>query len=422
MKNRIFIMAIALAATPVRLLALDASINLGVGVEHTDNALQSEANQQSELEKRATAGLQLDHQGSSVVASVSYNVEYTDYDKDTQDGETSVTGDTSIVYEQIEQQLFWTIENSRRNIIRDKQLLDVQENREDRSISSISPRLILRASPVDAISASVSYTNIAYEDSGQQDSERMGAALNWAHSLSKIDRIIAGLTYQDVTFDLASEDYEYYRATVAYEAELSRLAYQVTVGYNQSKRETDDAGGGYFNASATYDRAPSTWQIDVLHELTDTSQQNNNDDITGLSESSNIATDIDVFERSSFQLMYSNEGVCGACVFNASLLYESENYETLDNDGDEVGLNVGLNYRYSRLVSMGGDIQFSDFSFTDTNTRSDYDLISYAFNVRRDITRDLAMILQVSYSERSSGDGLSDYEELRGGIRVTYQF
>lgn len=424
MKSQRYIFVSALALMPAQLWAVDGSVSVGVGLEHTDNSLLTNINQRSELGKNADFGFQLTHEGESIAANASYVATHSAYDKSTQDDQTSVTGEVSVVYEQIKEQLFWTIENSRSNVLRDRQLADLESNREDRSISTISPALVLKVTPVDAINTSIFYSDIAYQDTEEQDSSRMGGSIAWAHSFSKIDQVVTGFSYQEVMFDLEEADYEYYLATIGYQAELSRLSYNISAGYNESRREVaDDVDGVYFSASATYSREPSSWQVNISHELTDTSQQNNNGDITGIGVSNNLGADIDIFERSSIQLTYSNSAiVCGACVVNASIIYEREDYETLENDGDEFGISLGLNYSYSRLLSVGANVQYTDFIFTGANARGEYDILEYGVNVSRTITQALNISFQLAYSERNSDNSTRDYDELRGGVRLQYTY
>ncbi|WP_101760251.1 outer membrane beta-barrel protein [Oceanicoccus sp. KOV_DT_Chl] len=421
MKNlRCFVLGVSVLTTPVTGLALDGSIRLGAGLEHTDNSLRVNANEQSDLEQIVSADINLEHEGSEVVAKVGYSAEHSDFDKNTQDDDTTITGDASIVYEQISQQLFWTVENSRRNIIRDEAAIDVQENREDRSISNISPQLILRPSSVDSIDTRLNYSTINYEDSSDQDSKRVGANIYWNRNLSKVDTLSFGGSYQDVTFDDEINDYEYSLVSISYQAVLARINYKIAVGYNESARETGDVDGGYLRIDAGYEGGGSTWDLNVTQELTDTSRQNNNDDLSGIDESGNSAGDFDVIDRSSMQLDYLNENLCGVCSFRASIIYEIEDYETLENDSDELGVRLALDYRLNRLMTLRGGVHYSDFTFKGNNVRADYDSVEYNLGLRHEITRALSLSYRLIYSDRDSAVDTGDYTELRGGITLNY--
>lgn len=413
---------LALSLSSLQVSALETTIDLGAGLEHTSNALKSATSEQSELEQNVIAGVGLNHQGASVVAEIDYRVEFTAFDKGTQNDETAITGDASIVYEQIDQQLYWTLENSRRNLVSDRSLTNIQSNREDRSISTISPELILRPSAADALYTRLSYSDIRYDSSDQQDSTSTGASLSWQRNLSKVDIASLSLNYQDVSFDSGFNDYEYYRATIGYSAALSRLSYDIALGYNESQRDSGNISGGYFQAGATYQDGSSGWRMSVLRELTDTSRGNNNGDFTGLDEFGSSALEVDVFERTNVELEYNNSAVCAACVFSAAVLLDSEDYEELDNDTDEYAFRTSLTYQLSRLLSLRGQLGYRDVGFKNNAIRDDYTITNAGFSVNQAVTRQFSIVYSLAYEERDSRAASGDYDELRGGVRVAYLF
>ncbi len=416
------LLGLTLLLVSFRALALDGSIRVGAELEHTDNALKTDENTRSELEQRVTALVAANHSGEDLVADISYDFSYTDYDKDTQNDETVIVGDASIVYEQIEQQLFWSLENSRRNLRADKQDVDIEANREDRSITRFGPQFIFRPSSVDSVNTRLSYALIEYEDSDEQDSERLGASASWVRSLSKIDALSLSFNFEDVTFDRSEDDYEYYLATLGYEAALSKLNYKIVVGYNESKRDTGNVDGGYFRGEAEYTSGRSEWSANLLHELTDSSRQDNNGNLTGLGDSGNFGGEVDVFERSTAELEYENSGVCSACTVRTSLYYESEDYESIENDSDELGLRLNFGYRYTPRTTLNAGLRYADLAFKGGNLREDYDYIEARLGLDQRFTREFTVSFGVELLERDSDAVAGDYEELRGGIRAVYLF
>ncbi|EAW30031.1 hypothetical protein GP2143_01260 [marine gamma proteobacterium HTCC2143] len=417
------ILAVLVLSLPaLQVSALETTIDLGAGLEHTSNSLKSSTSERSELEQKILAGFGLNHQGGSVVAEIDYRAEFTAYDKDTQSDETAITGDASIVYEQIDQQLYWTLENSRRNVVRDRALTNIEENREDRSITTISPELILRLSAADAINMRLSYSDISYDDDDQQDSNRAGASASWQRSLSKVDTVSLNIDYQDVSFDTGNNDYEYYRATIGYSAALSRLSYSINIGYNESQRESGNTNGNYFQAESSYQDGSSNWRLSALQELTDTSMGDGNGDFTGLSDFNSSSLEVDVFERTNVELEYNNSALCGACLFSAAVLFTAEDYEELNDDTDEVAFRTSLSYQISRLLSLRGLLGYRDISFKNDNARDDYSIVNAGFSVNQSLTRQFSMVYSLAYEERDSSVASGDYDEWRGGIRIAYVF
>ena len=420
MKNN-WLSVLMLLSVSTQLFALEREINLRAGLEHTSNALKREMNEQSELEQHVAAGIKLAHVGSSVEVDIDYDATHIAYDKETEDDETSVVGNATLVYEQIKQQLFWTLENSRSNILSDKAAVDVQSNREDRSITTASSRLILRPEKVNSVLTELSYTNVEYEDSAEQDSNHIGADVSWLHKLSKVDTASVNLSYRDVSFDLGKGEYEYYLATVAYAAELARINYSIYAGYNESKRDEGVFRGNYFRAEANYKGGASDWSLGLLQELTDTSRGNNNTS-TSQGDFDGSGTEIDLYERTNLTLGYVGNGLCAACTFNIDLNYEAQDYETLHDDNNELGVKATLAYELTRLISIKGLVGYRELAFTGQNIRDNYDITYYGMRLQQGVTKAFSVNYALIYEERDVHAASGGYDELRGGITLRYLF
>jgi hypothetical protein len=402
--------------------ALDTTVEFGAGLEHTTNALKTSTDERSDLEQQAIAALGLSHEGTSVIAEMDYIARFTAYDENTQSDQTEVTGDASMVYEQMDNQLYWTLENSRRNLVRDRALANIQSNREIRAISSIGSELILRPSASDAIYTGLSYSDTSYGDSDQQDSNSAGANISWQRSLSEVDVASLNINYQDVKFDTGVGDNQYYRATVGYSASLSKLSYNIDVGYNTSQRESGTANGGYFQGQSSYFDGSSMWRLAVLHELTDTSRGGEIGDFVDLDDFYNSSLDVDVFQLTNLELEYNNSALCRACLFSAAVLLQSEDYEELDSDSDEYAFGTSFTYQISRLLSAGVLLGYRDFRFKNNNARGDYNIVNVGFEINQSLTRQFSVVYSLGYEEGDSSASTGDYDEVRGGIRIVYVF
>lgn len=413
-------LVLAAAAASSASFALDLSATAGLQAEHSDNMTKAPDNKRSDLKSTVSASVNAEHEGEKVKVDLSYSAARSSYQQDSFDDETRVNGSGSVVYEQIDQQLIWTLENSRKNVIKNKALNDVEDNREDRSISSARVDFIMRPSSVDSLTFSPSYTDIKYEDTDNQDSGRIGGRINWTRALSKIDRVGLQVSYDDVTFDSDLFDYEYYLYTVNYQASLSKLSYSITAGMNESKRTNDDYDGQYFKANANYKVSRSLFSLDVLQELTDTSRGTNNE---GLSENSSDFEEVDVFERSSIEISYQSEGLCNSCTLDLSLMYEDENYETLPRDNDELRLNTRLSYQWSRLISWDLGLIWQDVSFSNQAlVQSDYESLVYRAALRWQLVEKLSAGFYIAYEDKEFDTEDRDYDELKGGVNLTYSF
>lgn len=415
----------SLAASLVLLSPFSMALTMGVaggaGVFHTDNSNLSATNEQDELETRVNVAVGATHSGSSVSTDIAYNVERIDYDKDTQTNQTVTTGDGSVTWQQIPGTLTWNISNSIRDLVRDKSLANTQDNRESRSVSRAGVTYSTLQTRANILSMSLNYVESDYEDSGGQDSERMGATVSLARALTQVSSASLQFNYDDVSSDSGSYDYEYYNGAVRYTARLSRLNYQIQVGYNEQKSDTGQTKDGTsVDINASYSDKGSTWSLALLQNLTDTSVANYNQSISGLTNSISTSS-TSTYERSSAELSYSNAVICQNCNWNINALYEQERYDGGQGDNDEMAVKTGLGYAITQRVTVGGAIEYRAVEF-DGLLRADYHETRYDLNWQFGLTKKLSLNAVISYLERESDDDLRSYDELRGGLSLGYKF
>jgi hypothetical protein len=421
-KHIVYLPVIGLGLAAGSAFALNTTLAVSADVSHTNNALKTNTNERSELEQRLAADLSVTHKGNKVTTDVNYSGSRTSYDKNTQEDETEVTGNAKISYEQIAQTLTWTLSNSRASLVRDRSLVNTQTNRDERSITTVDGAYILRPTKADSVTVTAFYTDARYDDVGSQDSDRTGVSAVWGHQISKVDSLFLSLDYSDVSFDTQSNDYEYYSASAGYSVKLSKLSYQISAGYNEQKSSGRSIDGGTLSADVSYSTQLSTVSLNVLHELTDNSIGNNNRSISGLGIYTNAAGSVDSIERSSVDVSYSNSGLCQACTASVSLLLEEESYEILDDDNEQMAFRASFDYQLNSLTTISVHAGYLDFNFTGNNTRNDYNEEAYGAKVSRLLAKNVTLSVVVGYEERDSDLSTENYDELRGGASINYQF
>ena len=407
-------------AAPAPLMAMEAKLSASIGGEHTDNSLQTDSGESSDFENKLGVILGLTHEGADVQTEINYQALRTHYTKDTQADNTEVNGNLDLTYEQVEGAVYWRLDNSIRNIVKDKAASDIAENRENRSNTTLSPEFIMRLSGANQLRMNLSYTDVRYEDS-DQDSNRMGGGVQWFRALSEIDNLSLRLNYSDVGFDNDDDGYDYYQAFVNYSANLSKLTYSLSMGYNETQRDgAEDIGGNFLNAEFDYVSGPSSWGLALSQELTDTSRGNGNEGFDELSSFQTTSNEVDVFELTAVRFSWVNSGVCGACVLNTFISFEMEDYKELVDDNEELSADVSFSYDLTRESKISFGVGYSDFSFDDDNSRADYQLLKTRINFTQTVTRDLSVRFFVEKESRDSEDSNIDYDELRGGVSISY--
>lgn len=403
-------------------LALQTTLDVGAGASYTDNSNLAPVNEQDDLETSIFADATANHSGASVSADAGYRVERVQFDKETQQDETVTTGEGSVEWRQVPNTLTWRLTNSVREVLQDKSLTNTQDNRDGRSITTATGIYTARPGQANTLSLSGSYSDIRYDNTNTQDSERTGARAQFSRALTPVSGASLTVNYDDVTFDNSISDYEYYNASVGYSTQLSRLSYDIQIGYNEQKfQQNRSVDGTSYDIRADYSSSGSSWSLALAQNLTDTSVGNFNQSISGLNNSANTNNISSSYERTSAELIYANALLCQSCNWNIRGMYEEQRYELGGDDNDESAISTSLGYALTRYVGVSGAVEYREVVFVGTNPLVDYDVITYRVNCGIALGQKLSMAIFASYAERNSEDGTSDYEELRGGLSLSYK-
>lgn len=406
--------------------SLEKSLDLTLGLEHTDNSEKTKIGEISDTEQKIGVDFGLAHDGQLLDVDIDYRTVRNSYNNDTQEDNTEVDGALNVEYQPIEGSLFLRLDSITRNVVNDKTALDVADNRQNRTITTFAPEWLLRPTPADQLSLAVNYTDIRYEEA-DLNSDRSGATVKWLRQRSNVDNISAQISYFDVSTEVAELDYKYHQAFLSYAAILSRLDYSISLGYNETKRDAvDDVSGGFVDVELNYKNGPSTWSLALGRALTDSSQGDSNGGSSEFSNYQSTNSGFDIYETTTLQASWGSDSLCPSCTVKVSLSYQDEDYDALDNDSEEVSVNVSFGYELSRSTRLSLGASYSDMSFVgEANTRDDYNTAFVNFRLSRQLTRNFAMDLFARGEERDS-ESLSiqsgSYDELIGGISLKYTF
>lgn len=407
--------------------ALEIRASGDLAVEHTDNALKRSAQEMSETQEQIALAVSGEHGGDRLAADFNYRVDHRFYNEDSQSERTVVEGRAALRWEQISEALFWDLSHSRRDVLRDNALTDLRENRDERDITELSPMFLMRLTPADSLQARLSYSLVGYRQAENLDSERFGGSLTWVRGLSPTDTLYVAIDTNEVDFDSRlQDDYRYDAATVAYSAQLARLNYRVTLGYNRGVRDRgSDVGGPLVALDATYDDGLNQWYTRLDSRITDSSIGDGNRDIFDWVDIADTTIgSVDLLRKSRLEAGVTSAALCDLCELRGAIFYDREDYETQPRDNDEYGAQAGLRYRLSRVSSVGATYRYRSVEYKGNNIRSDYDQNEMLVEYSRTITRALSGKAFVGYIDRSGGSssGGQGYDETRFGVRLSYQF
>ena len=441
-------------------LALDYSADLALASQYESNAaLGSSSNQNSQEDIGSTAALNIraGQQTQRLSFDAGYNIAYTDYDKDSNEDRSEITGNSNLQVTLVNQRLLWNASHSSSETVADRNLENTADNRQRRQQFSTGPLLIVPLSKVDQLSLQANYSIVEFNDAENDDlnndpntdadSQSYFASLNWSRRLSPLTSINAGYRYQENERDNAganSEDLTIDIQTyfVGLTRSLRALEYGIQIGGNRSERD-DDLGnssnssnnsssnnGFFFQAQASYTSGDQTIGATASRQQTDSSTGLGNF-FSGISSSasSSPSTDLslenfriaDTVETTILNLSYSASRFCNRCNYGLSYNFIENDYQnelSLSDRDDRVSqINLNYSYRINRRLSLDIAGRYEHTEFLGTGAEDEE--TGGTLGLRWQAMRKLDISITGGYEQRDGGDNPNYYNSY-GSLRLTY--
>ena len=400
-------------------------VGIIVGTEYTDNASRSADDGDSERRDRYGLSLASDYENQLVDLDVSYSAEERRYSEDSQPTRSVVEGDFDLLLGKPHHFADLLLSHSRRSALRQPDQIDLLVNRDERDIYSAIPTLRARLTPLNQLMLQGHYSQIKYRFDESRDSERLGGSLIWAHTVSATSEWQLVGTHTEVSFDLSPElDYTYQALTAAYSVALSRLSYTVEVGYNETETEQSDRfSSPMLRFEANYDTGRHRFSLNARQYITDSSQAGGNlGDPGSFGAGRDTVGQMDQLERRSADIRWDYAGLCQRCDFNVTAFYRYDDYRTLEEDTDEVGLGTGIGYRFTDRASTHLSVNARRQSFETDADREAFELGRARLSYRYSFPNDLSLELFTHFEKRHSSAPTQRYEEARAGLTLGFVF
>jgi hypothetical protein len=297
---------IALAVLPgVAFAAAELDVAVGAGAEYHDNASQTDdslpgVKEESDTAVVANASVIFHNRLPTTPIDVDYRIERRDFDDDVQEDETTLTGNSSLVWAALPRRLDFSLTHLASSQTIDRRGPDTAGNREQRSVVTAGANLYSHPGSVDTLRLSPSYTDVQVSGDLAEDSQRATLGAGWEHRLDQVSALTLNLSHSAVETDDDSDfpippgqaepddeanDYDLDIVSLGLTTRLSRLTYSVEVGGNRVSRDVgDDVSGAMGQLSVEYTSGDYSWGLSYVNQLTDSSigletftQENTND-------------------------------------------------------------------------------------------------------------------------------------------------
>lgn len=400
-------------------------VGLIVGTEYTDNANRSADDGISERQDRYGLTLASDYENHLFDLDVSYSAQERRFSEDSQPTRSIVEGDLDLHLGKPHHFADLLLSHSRRTALRQPDQIDLLVNRDERDIYSAIPTLRARLTPVNHLLLQGHYSQIQYRFDDARDSERLGGSLIWQHTASATDQLQVTATHTEVSFDINPDlDYTYQALTAAYSVALSRLSYTVEAGYNETETEQGERfSSPILRLEVGYEAGQHRFNFSARQFITDSSQAGGNlGDPGSFGAGRDTVGQMDQLERRSADVRWDYLGLCQRCDLNITAFYRYDDYRTLEEDTDEVGLGAGIGYRLSDRASTHLSVNARRQSFEAAADREAFELGRARLSYRYRFANDLSLELFTHYGKRHSSAPTQRYEETRAGLTLGFVF
>jgi len=409
-------------------------VDLGHSSEFSDNADLTETDTKDEREDRTWVELGVVEARKNWQLDTGYRVTAVRFDSDSlrpQENDEQITGRTEFNYLAFKQRAQLTINHDRRYLLTRPEDLDLQINRQARDIFTVSPTYYIQNNSRQNIYISGEYNQINYDSLDDNinpaiDNESIGWAAGIDRKVSAVNTF--GFRIEQFTTEYDSnfiEDTDYSRILGYYAAELRRLSYRATLGYNRSETAgRDSLDSPLAGFSLAYDTGSTQIGFYTQYFITDTARGNmagssfNQDPDAGELGNGNT-TFVSRYEllTSRFELTQ----LLGRR-FTATLGVEIADQNHLENDGlDQTSwlVDARLTHQLTENITWTAYAAERELEFDQGNdTGNTFDNYGLQLNYRP--SERLLLGLNGSVAERSSESSTRDYKENRVQLILQY--
>lgn len=413
------------------------SLSGGGRLELHDNApLQKE--KESDLVRVASIDVGYRKSEGTFLADINYRAQRSDYLHETQGNENAIDGNTSLIWHAVPRRLDAMFYHQISQQVSDRRGLDVSSNREERSIITAGVDGFLHFSPVDSLTLSPRFADVTFQDSTDSNSQHSTLGATLTHKLGSLAALDLTGNYDHVTFDESRNDYDSQSLMIGYSAALSRLRYNVGVGYNRvSRDEGDDVKGSMFRLGADYNNGEGArWGATYVHQLTDSSIGFSGLELstTGFQSNDSNFNQPNTVEKDQADISYE-QAFSASSTLRFGAGYVKDNYkETLSalapidpNNPEQSGqdqsvayVSAGYQYRLNSYWALGLDARFDRTKFLE-DPKQRYDTIHTYATLTYNPLRKLELTLSIGRDKRNA-DVSTGYTDNVGIFGVKYQF
>lgn len=414
------------AAAPTAPAGQDFGATLSLSAQHTDNALKTETDKLSEQQNELAASAFAIYNNEYIALDANYAVSEMRYEKDSQQARTRTIGKTDLVVGKTHNPFDLKISHSIQKLPKTSTALDLEEETDEKQILTVQPGFRTRITGADNFFINASATEVEYRFEEQKNSSRTGGSVGIIHGFSAVDSLSFYVTQSDVEFEFSPDvDYSQTMAVLAFDTRLRRLSYRIEAG--QSRTDSSRLGQNddpYYALQANYDAGLHQLEFSANQQITDSSRGFSASDVPGeISGGSDVtAEQLDQVLLQHMQLRWSSTALCERCTSYISVFRDEHEFQSLARNEERTGGALGMAYQLSRNATLGLNATRTEQRVDASANEGEFTLDQLTLYYSYAFSGGIRLRLFGMQYERSTEDNLGDYEELRAGITLGYNF
>ena len=422
---RAALVTVALAALPAVAVGQTdyTTIDLEGGVAFSDNIARVRGTAAEQDETIVTAGVLADIRRRFDVWDVNLTgtAKRYAYLDDTFDDETLVTLAGNATWRIIPRRLNWQFTVNHGQTIIDPFQPVTPRNREDVTIWSTGPILVIPLADRTNVSLSATYSEVLYEER-PFDNERLGARVGLARNLTPSSSVSANVSRDAIEYEipLLSPDADRTNAYLNYTNNTGRNNFSLDAGWNEIDRTGSKSDGLLLELNwgrrITQQTRVSFNAGSQLRTAGDVFSLNQRLDFSG--DTQDLQDVDDPFQQDYARLAYSFNYPRTRASFAAR--WSKDEYETL-NELNRTTSGLAVDFARdltSRMtLKLGASFGQRDFDLGDRND----DDVSYSAGLALEFGARSTVELEARHIERDSNLAADGYEETRFGLTYTFR-
>jgi len=402
--------------------------SLRVSSEETDNALKTPADEVSERQDTISAGAVAIYENDLMALDSRYSLSNNRYSEDSQEERTSILGSTQLRLGKDHHLVELLMSHSRQKVLASAELVDLEENNDERQILLVQPMLHTSRDSADVLFIQGNMTEVDYRFDETRNSSRTGGAAGWQRALSPVDNIGLVANFTDVEFDTAPQaNYQMQMFTFNYGVKLRRLSYTIDLGHSSTEAESgDDHSAPYYSGQLNFDTGYNEYSLSASQKMSDSSFGAGSIDIDG-GEAPPGDTGSPNQEQMLVRLVeagWVTAALCERCSVSVHVVGSEREYLGVKREERSVGATIGLSYQLSNAATFGirANRREQKFAQVEAENRENFTLNDVNVYYNYQFANGISARLLLSQEEQTSEDLAREYDELRAGISLAYTF